>query len=224
MDAFNTGWGAYCNGILTGGCWSVEEKTLHINALELVAAMFGVQAFCKHNQVTSMLLKTDNTTVVAYVNKMGGNMVPDSGATSKRAVGVVPPEEDSCQSSASARKTQFQCRFPLLPPPGSVRLDSRPRDLQHDRSEVGSFECRPVCDQILNSPTLICQLATRPYGRGNRCFSPRLDSDQGLCSPSMVPYLESPQQGSGPSSNVGRCSSLVANTGLVPSTDEYARG
>ena len=75
-DASNTGWGAYCNGILTGGCWSVEEKRLHINALELIAAMFGVQAFCKDTRVTSVLLKTDNTTVVAYVNKMGGTRSP----------------------------------------------------------------------------------------------------------------------------------------------------
>ena len=64
-------WGAYCNGEFMGGCWSQEEKTLHINVLELIAATFGVQAFCKNRKVTSVLLKSDNATVVAYVNKMG---------------------------------------------------------------------------------------------------------------------------------------------------------
>ena len=75
-DASKMGWGAYCNRNFTGGCWSQEEKTLHINALELIAATFGVQAFCKDRIVTSVLLKSDNATVVAYVNKMGGTKSP----------------------------------------------------------------------------------------------------------------------------------------------------
>ena len=75
-DASKMGWGAYCMGDFTGGCWSQEEKTLHINALELIAATFGVQAFCKHRKVTLVLLKSDNATVVAYVNKMGGTKSP----------------------------------------------------------------------------------------------------------------------------------------------------
>ena len=75
-DASKKGWGAYCNGDFTGGCWSQEESRLHINVLELLAATFGVQAFCKSVQVSSVLLKTDNTTVVAYINKMGGTRSP----------------------------------------------------------------------------------------------------------------------------------------------------
>ena len=74
--ASKTGWGAYCRGEFTGGCWSQEEKALHINALELIAATFGVQAFCKDRKVTSVLLKTDNMTVVAYINRMGGTKSP----------------------------------------------------------------------------------------------------------------------------------------------------
>ena len=37
MDASQTGWGDF-----TGGCWSLEEKQLHMNALELLAATFGI--------------------------------------------------------------------------------------------------------------------------------------------------------------------------------------
>ena len=36
-DASMTGWGAYCQGNLTGGRWSEEEQSLHINELELLA-------------------------------------------------------------------------------------------------------------------------------------------------------------------------------------------
>ena len=75
-DASLQGWGAYCAGECTGGCWSDEEKTYHINALELLGATFGIMAFCKHNRVRSVFLLTDNTTVVAHINRMGGTRSP----------------------------------------------------------------------------------------------------------------------------------------------------
>ena len=56
----STGWGAYCHGNLTGGRWSEEEKTLHINKLELLAAMISIQAFLKDMREVSVLLKSDN--------------------------------------------------------------------------------------------------------------------------------------------------------------------
>jgi len=36
-DASTVDWGAFCQGEATGGCWNVEEQTLHINELELLA-------------------------------------------------------------------------------------------------------------------------------------------------------------------------------------------
>jgi len=38
-DASQLGWGAACAENRTGGAWSVEEKTMHINSLELLAAL-----------------------------------------------------------------------------------------------------------------------------------------------------------------------------------------
>lgn len=37
-DASLTGWGAYCEGKRTHGYWSEEERLIHINILELMAA------------------------------------------------------------------------------------------------------------------------------------------------------------------------------------------
>ena len=36
-DASLTGWEAVCNRVQTSGQWSEEERTLHINVLELLA-------------------------------------------------------------------------------------------------------------------------------------------------------------------------------------------
>ena len=61
------GWGAFCQGVLTGGCWSAREAELHTNALEMLAA---IKAFVKNRQGVSILLLTDNMSVVAHVNRM----------------------------------------------------------------------------------------------------------------------------------------------------------
>ena len=60
---------AYCQGNLTGGRWSEEEQSLHINELELLVAL---RAFLKHVRDVSVLLKSDNVTTVAYINHLGG--------------------------------------------------------------------------------------------------------------------------------------------------------
>ena len=71
-DASLQGWGAVSNGTRTGGPWSGQEKTLHINSLELLAGSFAIRTFTKHRNNIHVLLQMDNSTAVAYVNKMGG--------------------------------------------------------------------------------------------------------------------------------------------------------
>ena len=54
-DASNQGWGAVLNGQShTGGVWSPEEVSHHINYLELLAAFLAIKAFGKTWQNTSL--------------------------------------------------------------------------------------------------------------------------------------------------------------------------
>lgn len=71
-DASKKGWGAYSQGIMTGGCWNAQEAQLHINSLEMMAAFFAIKAFAKECQQITILLLTDNISVVAHINTMGG--------------------------------------------------------------------------------------------------------------------------------------------------------
>ena len=50
------------------------ENKCHINSLELQAAFFCLKAFCKNKTRLHVLLKLDNTTAVAYINKKGGTI------------------------------------------------------------------------------------------------------------------------------------------------------
>ena len=56
----------------TGGRWSMNEASNHINYLELLAAFLALQCFAKQKHNTTILLKMDNVTAVTYINKMGG--------------------------------------------------------------------------------------------------------------------------------------------------------
>ena len=51
-----------------GGPWLAEEAGMHINCLEWLAATLAVKSFTKDQTRTSILLRTDNTTAVAYIN------------------------------------------------------------------------------------------------------------------------------------------------------------
>ena len=67
-DASNAGWGAHSDQNYTGGGWSLSEKHLHINLLEMKAVLLALQFFktdCRNNQA---LIASDNTSVVAYIN------------------------------------------------------------------------------------------------------------------------------------------------------------
>ena len=71
-DASNEGWGAHLEQTSAKGLWSDREKRLHINVLELKAVSLALQRFKDQCQNQTVLVATDNSTVVAYINKQGG--------------------------------------------------------------------------------------------------------------------------------------------------------
>lgn len=75
-DASLTGWGAHCNNQSANGWWNNREKKRHINYLELLAAFLALKCFAFHLRNCEVLLRLDNTTAIAYVNKAGGIRFP----------------------------------------------------------------------------------------------------------------------------------------------------
>ena len=71
-DASNKVWGAHLDQSSTKGLWSDREKRLHINVLELKAVSLALRSFKNQCQNQTVLVATDNSTVVAYINKQGG--------------------------------------------------------------------------------------------------------------------------------------------------------
>ncbi|XP_068990421.1 uncharacterized protein [Neodiprion pinetum] len=76
-DASLSGWGAFCGGEGAHGIWSQAEKALHINHLEIKAAFLALKLFAKDLVSAEILLRIDNTTAIAYINKLGGTRSED---------------------------------------------------------------------------------------------------------------------------------------------------
>ena len=70
-DACTKGWGAHLGDRTLQGRWSPQEQDLHINVLEMRAVTRALQGF-QLPQGSFILISTDNTTVVSYVNNQGG--------------------------------------------------------------------------------------------------------------------------------------------------------
>ena len=71
--ASKKGWGASCQGIRTGGPWSSQEESLHINHQELIAINYGIKAIHRVKGSLAYHIQVDNTTALAYLVKMGGS-------------------------------------------------------------------------------------------------------------------------------------------------------
>ena len=73
-DASLSGWGAHVEpeGLLFHGVWTEDQSRLHINVLEMKAIFLSLSRAVHKVKNSTVLVSTDNTTVVAYIRRQGG--------------------------------------------------------------------------------------------------------------------------------------------------------
>ena len=78
-DASLSGWGSHVEpeGLLFHGVWTETQSQLHINMLEMMAISMALKEALHTIKNSTVLVSTDNTTVVAYLRKQGGTRSPD---------------------------------------------------------------------------------------------------------------------------------------------------
>ena len=78
-DASTAGWGSHVEpeGLLYHDVWTRDQSRLHINMLEMLAIALTLEAACHAIMGSTVLVSTDNTTVVAYLSHQGGTHSPD---------------------------------------------------------------------------------------------------------------------------------------------------
>ncbi len=71
-DASTTGWGATYNGHAVSGVWTGPQLHWHINCLEFLAVRLALSRLRGRLQRKDVLVRTDNTATIAYINRQGG--------------------------------------------------------------------------------------------------------------------------------------------------------
>ena len=114
-DSSMEGWGAHTLNLEVSGVWSPNERTLHINNLELRAVVLALKHWervnCHWENNTKSLVASDNSTVVAYINKQGGTCsIKITVHGSKRNVDLVPSEGNNSPCKIYSRKAPCSSR------------------------------------------------------------------------------------------------------------------
>lgn len=75
-DASLLAWRATLMGRAVNGIWDPRLAQAHINVLKLWAVFLALKHFQQFLQGQHVLINTDNSTAVAYINRQGGTCSP----------------------------------------------------------------------------------------------------------------------------------------------------
>ena len=71
-DSSNIGYGASLNNMHFAGKWTPEQAAMHINCLEMLCVKLSLVYFREHVRHKVVLVASDNSSVVCYINKQSG--------------------------------------------------------------------------------------------------------------------------------------------------------
>ena len=83
-DASLAGWGAHFLSSEAAGVWSYDQSLLHINMLEMLAVQNALREFDSILPTGRIQVRSDNTTVVSYIQKQGGTHSPSLSVLAER--------------------------------------------------------------------------------------------------------------------------------------------
>ena len=174
-DASKEGWGAHLDKHTARGTWSLPESKLHINHLELKAVFLALKEFRTLLNKT-VLIATDNTTVVAYINKEGGG--DEIGLpvcpTVENTVLVYQAAGNS-QGKSHPRPAERDSRQAIQAwPDHSNRVVTSSRSVPSCMVHLAPATSGPVCHQVQQQTATVCITGTRPPGLGSGCTQPLL--------------------------------------------------
>ena len=169
-SASKEGWGAHLKEHTARGTWSLPESKLHINHLELKAVFLALKEFqdlCCNNIV---LVATDNTTVVTYINKEGGDEVGLTVCPTVENPVLVHQETGNSQSTSHPRPAEHDSRQAIQAwPDHSNGMVPSSRGVPSYMLPVASASSGSFCHQIQQQTTTVCLTGPRPPGMGSGC-------------------------------------------------------
>ena len=217
-DASRQGWGAFCNGVSTGGL--VVSRGIPFPHKLSRTSGWGIccQDLCERQSPNASPLVNGQFDCRPLHKQVGGHKIRCSGTSGIRSMGVVPSPQYPHRGSVFTRGTKYPSRPRISSIFRPSRLETGPLVVCGTNSGLGSLGGRPVCLSALNSTSTVLQLETRPSFRGSGCVFPGLGQSEGICIPSLCSSRPLPQTVTRPEC-VTPCSSRtsLAVTAMVPS-------
>ena len=217
-DASLFGWGAHLEpeGLLFHGVWSLDQSALHINVLEMKAILLALKQCHQHVNNTTVMIATDNSSVVAYLRKQGGTHSP-SLCMEVWETSVVRQEKHKPSCSPRARQIQHTGRSAESSVQANFdRMVFGSGCLQPSSISYRLPKHRPVCESSQQQTTSLCFPYSRRQSSSNRCSINELGPDPCVRISSFHSDSGNNQQDS--STSVQNCSSspILARSILVP--------
>ena len=183
-DASKEGWGSHLNERTARGTWSLPESKLHINYLELKAVFLALKEFQDLCADKLVLVATDNTTVVSYINKEGGmrsrhtlcptmedlNLVYQTSSNSKNPTHSGLAERGSRQAIPSR-------------PDHSNKMVPPSRAFPSYMQQMAPASDRPFCHEVQQEVTSVCVTSTGFPGSSSGCAQSPMGRSGRLCLP-----------------------------------------
>ena len=188
-DSSTEGWGAHIESKTRSGLWSQEEKFLHINVLEMRAAHLAIRYFSQSLRNKIVLLASDNTSVVWYLKKQGGDEIEGPVPRGQAPIQHGHGTEDNSPGATCSRKAQcFSGPAVQKGPSTQKRMVNQPPDIQASVQDDGKAPHRLIRHSIQSQTSVIHVSDPRSESCSGRCSITGLDRDVGLrLSPSRNP-------------------------------------
>ena len=216
-DAAKTGgWGAVCHLGSTGGTWSEEERELHINVQELLAAELAIRTFTRNHIPRSIHMMIDNTTALSYLIKMGGTKNIHMVEITKRIWEFLLQHRITITAewipSHLNKGADWESRNVSDSSEWKLRTDIFQAILLE-----GTSINRPICIKDIPSTSEILQLESRSILPSSGRLSTNMESGVPLCISSILSDHKGPKTNTvTKSSKNDTRNSSVANSTLVP--------
>ena len=183
-DASNEGWGAHLDDHTARGTWSLPESKLHINHLELKAVFLALKEFRTLVCNKTVLIATDNTTVVAYITKEGGDEVGVTVCPTVENPVLVHQTTGNPQGTSHPRPVERDSRQAIQTwPDHSNRVVTSSSSVPSCMLKVAPATSGPVCHQVQQQTATVCVTGARPPGLGSGCTQPLLGGPGPICVP-----------------------------------------
>ena len=169
-DASKEGWGAHLNEYIARGTWSLPESKLHINYLELKAVFLALKEFQKLCIGKMVLVATDNTTVVAYINKEGGMRSRPTVCPTLENLDLVHREASDSEGTTHSRPPKCSGRQTVqIRSDHPNRMVPPARNLPSHMRQVASASNRSLCYEVQQQTAPVRITGSGPQGHCSGC-------------------------------------------------------